>query len=113
MVETQFCHKLTTLVASCLWDVAGVVSHDDLVNRCARRELSGGDTQKQRDGIAGTEVGWPPEWQWFWCAACQSLGWSATRVAVGHQSGNGLRAVFWYRLWTTLVRATSPITLHR
>ena len=77
-----------------------------LCNRCARLELSGGETQKQRDGIAGSEVGWPPEWQWFVCCMPES-------GVVGHQSGSDLRAVFYNRLWTTVVRATSPITLHR
>ena len=33
-------------------------------------------------------------------------------TSVGHHSGSALSAVFWYRLWTTVARASSPITLH-
>ena len=34
-------------------------------------------------------------------------------TSVGHQGGSVLSAVFQYRLWTTVVRATLPITHHR
>ena len=89
VVETLFCHKLTALVASCLWDVAGVESHT------------------MTWSIAVPDVNYQVETHRS--SAMESL---ELRL-VGHQSGSGSRAVFWNRLWTTVVRATSPITLHR